>query len=101
MFMGEMNMHPTKTWELWCWNDECPNYGKTGEGNIVFKEAYGNNQNSYSNAVPVGTASAKHVAHPFLNLKHPKKRSYELWQCFSKREVFAVSPERQVIPKIR
>ncbi len=92
-------MHPTKTWELWCWNDECPDYGKTGEGNIVLRKFMEAIKTPYSNAVAVGTVSVKPAAHPFLNLKHPKKRSYELWLCFGKKEVFAVSPERQVIPK--
>ncbi len=62
-----MNMHPTRTWELWCWNIECSDYGKTGEGNIVFKEAYGNNQSPYSNALLVDTASAKHMERHFLD----------------------------------
>jgi hypothetical protein len=38
-------MHLTNIVELWCWNKECTDYGKINEGNVVFKETYGNNQN--------------------------------------------------------
>jgi len=27
--------------EFWCWNEDCPDYGKNGKGNIVPKEQYG------------------------------------------------------------
>jgi transposase-like protein len=67
--MGEMNMHPTRTWELWCWNIECPDYGKTGEGNIVFKEAYGNNQNSLFKCTTCGHCFSETHGTTFFGLK--------------------------------
>jgi transposase-like protein len=27
--------------KYWCWNKDCPDHGKIGQGNIVFKERYG------------------------------------------------------------
>jgi len=27
--------------QFWCWNEECPDYGKQGQGNIVIKQRYG------------------------------------------------------------
>ena len=27
--------------KFWCWQKECPDHGKKGEGNIVLKERYG------------------------------------------------------------
>jgi transposase-like protein len=68
-----MNMHPTKTWEFWCWNDECPDYGKTGEGNIVFKEFYGNNQNSLYKCSSCGHCFSETRGTPFFELKTPKE----------------------------
>lgn len=71
MFYGEMNMHPTKTWELWCWNKKCPDYGKTGEGNIVFKETYGSNQNSLFKCTTCKHCFSETHGTPFFELKTP------------------------------
>ena len=27
--------------QFWCWNEECPDYGKQDHGNIVIKQRYG------------------------------------------------------------
>jgi len=27
--------------QFWCWNEECPDYGKQGNENIVIKQRYG------------------------------------------------------------
>ena len=27
--------------QFWCWNEECPDYGKQGHGNIIIKQRYG------------------------------------------------------------
>ncbi len=62
-------MHPTKTWELWCWNEECPAYGKTGEGNIIFKESYGSNQNSLFKCTTCGHCFSETHGTPFFGLK--------------------------------
>ena len=53
----------------------------------------------YSNAVPVDTASVKHMERLFLNLKHQEERSFELWQCSQRRVVFVELAEHQDIPK--
>lgn len=38
-------MHPEiELSEFWCWNKDCPDYGKKGNGNIVLKERYGKNK---------------------------------------------------------
>jgi transposase-like protein len=62
-------MHSTNTVELWCWNKECPAYGKINEGNIIFKEAYGNNQTSLFKCTICGHCLSETRGTPFFELK--------------------------------
>ncbi len=66
-------MHPTKTWELWCWNENCPDYGKTGMGHIIFKETYGNNQNSLFKCTTCRHCFSETHGTPFFELKTPRE----------------------------
>lgn len=46
--------------EFWCWYKGCPDYGKKGVENIVFKERYGNNDTAlYFAAKPADIVSAR------------------------------------------
>lgn len=66
-------MHSINTLEFWCWNEECPDYGKQGQGNIVFKETYGNNQNSLFKCTTCGHCLSETRGTPFFELKTPRE----------------------------
>ncbi len=62
-------MHLTNIAELWCWNKECPDYGKINGGNIIFKEVYGNNQTSLFKCISCGHCLSETRGTPFFELK--------------------------------
>lgn len=66
-------MHSINIVELWCWNKECPDYGKINGRNIVFKEAYGNNQNSLFKCTTCGHCFSETHGTPFFDLKTHRK----------------------------
>lgn len=66
-------MHSTNISELWCWNKECSDYDKTGGGNIIFKETYGNNQNSLFKCTTCGHCFSETRGTPFFELKTPRE----------------------------
>lgn len=66
-------MHTINISELWCWNKECPNFGIPQQGNIVFKETYGNNQNSLFKCTTCGHCFSETRGTPFFELKTPKE----------------------------
>jgi hypothetical protein len=41
IFVEAATQQELYTLDLWCWKKDCPNYGKKGLENIVFKERYG------------------------------------------------------------
>ena len=43
-----MNSKETDVSEFWCWNEECPDYGKKEQENIVSKEQYGKDESHLS-----------------------------------------------------
>ncbi len=62
-------MQSTNLSELWCWNKECSDYGKINEGNIVFKEAYGNNHISLFKCTSCGHCFSETHGTSFFELK--------------------------------
>ncbi len=61
------------TSEFWCWNEECPDYGKKGKGNIVLKERYGNLENSLLKCKTCRHCFSETRGTVFFGLKTPKE----------------------------
>ncbi len=61
------------TSEFWCWNEECPDYGKKGKGNIVLKERYGNLENSLLKCKTCRHCFSETRGTIFFGLKTPKE----------------------------
>ena len=57
--------------EFWCWNEECPNYGKKGQGNIFLKERKGPNQRALLMCKTCRHCFSETHGTPFFGLKTP------------------------------
>lgn len=57
--------------EFWCWNKECPNYGKKGKGNIRVKERRGKDQRALLLCKTCGHCFSETRGTPFFGLKTP------------------------------
>ncbi|MDP2788818.1 MAG: hypothetical protein Q8O46_02065 [bacterium] len=66
-------MQSINTSEFWCWNEKCPDYEKAGLGNIVFKEAYGQNETSLFKCSTCGHCFSETHGTPFFELKTPRE----------------------------
>ncbi len=95
-------MHSTNTAELWCWNKECPDYGKINGGNIIFKEVYGNNQTSLFKCTNCGHCFSETHGTPFFELKTSREEVIRTLAMFpEKRSIRGVATGHRVIVKIR
>ena len=57
--------------DFWCWNEECPDYGKKGQGNIRFKEYKGKCQNALLRCKTCGRCFSETRGTPFHNQETP------------------------------
>ncbi len=58
---------------LWCWNEDCPDYGVKDKGNIVPKEYSGKHGNVLYRCRTCGSCFSETHGTPFFGLKTPKK----------------------------
>lgn len=56
---------------FWCWHEGCPDYGKKGAGNIVFKERYGKNNIALLRCKTCGHCFSENRGTPFFGLTTP------------------------------
>jgi hypothetical protein len=54
-----------------CWNHNCPDYGKTGNGNIIVKEFRGRNQRALLKCKTCNKCFCETHGTPFFALKTP------------------------------
>jgi len=57
------------TSKLWCWHEDCPDHGKIGAGNIVFKERYGKRNLALLKCKTCGHCFSESRGTPFFGLK--------------------------------
>lgn len=57
---------------FWCWNKNCPDYGKTGKGNIVLKERYGKHNLMMLKCKTCKRTFSENRGTPFFGMKTPK-----------------------------
>lgn len=57
--------------QFWCWNTDCPTYGKQGIGNIVIKERYGKNNTALLKCKKCGHCFSETRGTPFFGLITP------------------------------
>ena len=60
--------------KFWCWQKDCPDYGKKGEGNIVLKERYGKDNRALLKCRTCGHCFSETHGTPFFGLN--TSRSY-------------------------
>ncbi len=53
---------------FWCWYEGCPDYGKKGAGNIIFKERYGRNNTALLRCKTCGHCFSENRGTPFFDL---------------------------------
>lgn len=58
---------------LWCWNKECPDYGKTRKGNIGIKEQYGKQRTVLLQCKTCKRCFSENRGTVFFGLKTPKQ----------------------------
>lgn len=58
---------------FWCWNKECPDYGKKNHGNIVPKEQYGKDKIWLMRCKTCGHTFSENKGTVFYQMKTPKK----------------------------
>lgn len=100
-FMEEINISNKDMGKLWCWDIECPDYGNTGEGNIVFKEAYGNYPKSLFKFTTCGHCFSETYGTTFFGLKASREEVIRTLAILPEKEAFEVLPEHQVILQTR
>ena len=59
--------------ELWCWNEDCPDYGVKGKGNIVPKETIGKIGNVLYRCRTCGHCFSETRGTPFFAMKTPRE----------------------------
>lgn len=57
--------------ELWCWNEDCPDYGTKGKGNIFLKERKGPHQRALFMCRTCHRCFSETHGTPFFGLKTP------------------------------
>ena len=60
--------------EFWCWNEDCPDYGKKGKGNIVPKEQYGKDKIWLLKCKTCSHCFSENKGTVFFQLKTPQGR---------------------------
>ena len=56
-----------------CPNEECPDYGKRGKGNIVCNRCYGKQRTQLLKCKTCGKSFSENRGTPFFNLRTPKE----------------------------
>lgn len=71
--------------EFCCWYKGCPDYGKKGAENIVFKERYGNNDTALLRCKTCGHCFSENRGTPFFNLNTPKEQVLRVLELLSEK----------------
>ena len=82
--------------KFWCWNDECPDHGKKGKGNIVLKERYGKLQNALLKCRTCGHCFSETRSTVFFRLKTPREEILRTMALIPEMGASEVSKEQQV-----
>ena len=61
------------TSQFYCPNEECPDYGKRGKGNIVRNRRYGKQRTQLLKCKTCGKSFSENRGTPFFNLRTPKE----------------------------
>jgi len=59
--------------EYWCWNENCPDYGTKGKGNIVPKERYGKKNTLLLKCKTCGHCFSENRGTVFFGLNVPRE----------------------------
>lgn len=75
----------TDTSQFCCPNEECPDYGKRGKGNIVRNRRYGKQRTQLLKCKTCGESFSENRGTPFFNLRTPKEEVVDALQTLAER----------------
>jgi len=87
--------------KFWCWQKDCPDYGKMGAGNIVLKERYGKENRALLKCKTCSHCFSETHGRPSSVLTHQWMKSVEHWHRFQKKEAFGVLLGHLAMIKVR
>ena len=70
---------------FWCWNKDCPDYGKKGKGNIVPKEQYGKNNIWLLRCKTCGHCFSENRGTMFFQSKAPREEILRTLSLFPEK----------------
>jgi len=76
--------------KFWCWQEDCPDHGKTGAGNIVLKERYGKDNRALLKCRTCGHCFSETRGTPFFGLNTSIDEVCRTLALIPEKEAFAV-----------
>jgi transposase-like protein len=70
---------------FWCWNKECPDYGKKNHGNIVPKEQYGKDEIWLMRCKTCGHTFSENKGTVFYQMKTPRREILQTLALFPEK----------------